>query len=251
MNIITKEPQGLLGIVRSGIRLFNAAFKENWLLALGAGALGSWWGSYAQGLGEDALTQLDRAPTWVILLAAASNIGATLLTLVMMRRVDNRARGLLPDLPDEIYIALHALPGFLLASLVYAALVVLGLIVFIVPGLLLMVYFGFYGYAMVLEERGPFRSLGQSFRLVEGQGAHPFLACLLVLALVVAIAVPVFLALGSLFMGLQGGVAAAGFPTWPLEALFGAAGNAMLEPLGIAMSLSIYYELRVRKKAAP
>jgi hypothetical protein len=251
MNIITKEPQGLLGIIRSGIRLFNAAFKENWLLALGAGALGSWWGAYSQGLGEDTLTQLDQAPAWVILLAVGSNIGATLLTLIMIRRVDNRARGLLPDLPDEFYVALHALPGFLLATLVYAALVMLGLIVFVVPGLLLMVYFGFYGYAMVLEEQGPFKALGRSFRLVDGQGAHPFLACLLVLALVVAIAVPVFLALGSLFMALQGGVAPARLTPWPVQALFGAAGNALMEPLGIAMSLSIYYELRVRKKAAP
>jgi len=53
-----------------------------------------------------------------------------------------------------------------------------------------------------------------------------------------------------MYMALQGVVAPAGFPAWPGEALFGAAGNMMLEPLGIAMSLSIYYELRVRKKVS-
>lgn len=248
MNIITKEPQGLAGILGSGFSLFNAAFRQTWPLALGTGLLGSWWGGYAQGLGEGTWVQLERAPAWVILLAVACNLGAALLSLVMVRRIDNIARGLLPDLLDEFYVALHAFPGFVLASLIYGAIILLGLVVFVVPGLLLMVYFGFYGYAMVLEEQGPFKAMGRSFRLVEGQGAHPFFACLVTLLLVLAIALPLFIGLGALFMALLGIGAAATFPDWLAEALLGAAGNAMLEPLGIALSLSIYYELRVRKK---
>jgi len=101
---------------------------------------------------------------------------------------------------------------------------------------------------LVLEGRGPIKSLEASFRLVEGQWwyAFGFIVLLIVGAVVIVSApvVPVAVVLEILGweQAFSGGIA---------EIVFGGLLNMVLEPLGLALTLSMYYELRARKPRIP
>lgn len=249
MSLVTREPQGPLEIIRGGLRLYKTSLSQTWWLALAAGLLGGWWGEYTEGLGESLPVQIERAGGATTLLGILCNLGTAALSLVIIRRTDHLARGLLPDLVDEGQVALGAMPGFLLASLIYLLLCAAGLLVFVAPGLYVLISFGFYGYFMVLEEHGPLQALRASFRLVEYQWWHAAGACALVLLLVLAVALPVFLALGVAFLAMDQVLAAVALPQWIGAWLMGAGGNALLEPLAVSLSLGVYYDLRARKAA--
>jgi len=101
---------------------------------------------------------------------------------------------------------------------------------------------------LVLEGRGPIKSLEASFRLVEGQWwyAFGFMLLIIVAAVVVISALVVPAAVVAEIMGwdfsVSGGLA---------EIALGGLLNMVLEPLGLALMLSMYYELRARKPRIP
>jgi hypothetical protein len=58
---------------------------------------------------------------------------------------------------------------YLILSLLTVFLIVLGLVLLIIPGIILMIWFSFSSYELILENRGVTRSLGESKRLVKGR----------------------------------------------------------------------------------
>jgi hypothetical protein len=244
MSFVISEPRGAAEIVKNGWRLALESFSRLWMFALAAGLLNSWWGVYADGqvqAGGDFSVSM-------LLLEALSALLAGLLSLIMLRRLDRLARGSLADLDDEFSAALRALLPFLLASLVYGLACAVGLVVFLAPGIFLLVALGFYYMYLVLEGCGPLAALGRSFRLVEGQWWHAFGVFLLTMLLLISAAAPLIL-LAAMAMDAQGGLPA--FSPQVTEVLLGGVINMLLQPLGLSLSLSLYYELRARKSALP
>lgn len=244
MSFQITEPRGMPGVFRNGWSLFLAAFSSLWMLALAAGLLSSWFGVYSELHPE----VLEGASFGMLALSLISTLLGTLLTMIMLRRLDNLARGLLADIDDEFNVAMRAFLPFCLASLLYGLGMVIGLFVLIVPGIFVMVAFGFYAMFMVLEGQGPIKSLEASFRLVEGQWWYAFgfvllliVAAVLIVTVLVVPAAVVTEILGW-EQGLFGGMA---------EIVFGGLLNMVLEPLGLAMTLSMYYELLARKPRIP
>lgn len=244
MNFQITEPRGMLGVFKNGWSLFAAAFSSLWMLALAAGLLNSWFGVYAEMHPE----VLQGDSLGMLALSLLSTLLGMLLMMIMLRRLDNIASGLLPDLDDEFNVAMRAFLPFCLASLLYGFGVVLGIIALVIPGIYVGVAFGFYTVYLVLEGRGPIESLKASFRLVEGQWLYAFAFMVLVIVaavtLVTALTVPV--AVVSEILGweqvLPGGMA---------DLVFGGLLNMVLEPLGLALTLSLFYEMRARKAGFP
>ena len=240
MSFRITEPRGMLGVFNNGWSLFVGAFPSLWMLALVAGLLSTWFGVYSELHPE----VLEGESFGILALSFVSTVLGTLLMMIMLRRLDNIASGLLADMDDEFNVAMRAFVPFFLASLLYGLVVVLGILVLIIPGIFVLVAFGFYSIFVVLEGKGPVKSLEASFRLVEGQWwyAFGFMVALVVAAVlcVTALVVPaaVLAEILGWEQGLFGGMA---------EVVFGGLLNMVLEPLGLALTLSMYYELRARK----
>ena len=244
MSFQITEPRGTVGVFKNGWSLFMAAFSSLWMLALAAGLLNSWFGVYSDLHPE----VLEGGSFGMLALSFVSTLLGMLLTMIMLRRLDNIARGLLADLDDEFNVAMRAFLPFLLSSLLYFLACMIGLVVLIIPGIYVGVAFGFYSMYLVLEGRGPIDSLAASFRLVEGQWwyAFGFMVLLVVAAVVTITALVVPAAVVAEILGweqgLFGGMA---------EVVFGGLFNMVLQPLGLALTLSMYYELRARKPLIP
>lgn len=104
---------------------------------------------------------------------------------------------------------------FTVATVIYALMVLVGLVFFVVPGIYLGIRFYFYGYFIVEEEAGPFEALGKSAQLTEGVRLELFLFFLALLGINmlgilcfgfgVLVSVPVSaLALAHVYRHLQG-----------------------------------------------
>ena len=244
MSFQITEPRGIPGVLKNGWQLFRAAFSSLWMLALAAGLLNSWFGVYSDLHPE----VLEGESFGILALSFVSTLLGMLLTMIMLRRLDNIARGLLADLDDEFNVAMRAFLPFLLSSLLYFLACMIGLVVLIIPGIYVGVAFGFYSMYLVLEGRGPIESLAASFRLVEGQWwyAFGFMVMLIVAAVVTITALVVPAAVVAEILGWEqgqfGGLA---------EVVFGGLFNMVLQPLGLAMTLSMYYELRARTPRIP
>ncbi|MDH3400969.1 MAG: hypothetical protein OEM03_08365, partial [Chromatiales bacterium] len=90
MSFQITEPRGILGVLKNGWLLFKAAFSSLWMLALAAGLLNSWFGVYSDLHPE----VLEGGSFGMLALSFVSTLLGMLLTMIMLRRLDNIARGL-------------------------------------------------------------------------------------------------------------------------------------------------------------
>ena len=72
-----------------------------------------------------------------------------------------------PQIAD-LFNGYEKLLNFIIASIIYAIIVGLGLIVFIVPGIILGIMFHFYSYFIVDKNMGPFEALRRSREITKG-----------------------------------------------------------------------------------
>jgi hypothetical protein len=61
-------------------------------------------------------------------------------------------------------------PAMLAAQLIYLALVILGLVPLVLPGLLVAVYFAFFGFTLITSRLNPLRALATSGSLARAHG---------------------------------------------------------------------------------
>jgi len=122
----------------------------------------------------------------------------------------------------------------LIVGLMYAVGVVIGLFVFVVPGLILLTIWSVAAPVVVLEHPGASRALGRSRELVRGNGWPVFgvVAVLEILVLILAFAIEVAAASAGSGVGIVVGVIV-GVLTAPLSALAAAV---------------LYFELRGRSR---
>jgi hypothetical protein len=89
---------------------------------------------------------------------------------------------------------------YLIASIMFFFIVVLGLIIFIVPGIMAFAAFRFYGPAIIEYKFGPFKALGYSFKITNHQRIEVLLFVLL--TIMIAKIVGIFSLLGIPFIVL-------------------------------------------------
>jgi len=109
------------------------------------------------------------------------------LNLVIVLRLWAQAEGLVRGGFDDWRVALAALPGALLAALVYVVATTLGTLAFIVPGAYLSVAWILWPMTCVVERCGGLASLSRSTALVSGRWL-PTAALVTVVTVVVAAA---------------------------------------------------------------
>ena len=122
------------------------------------------------------------------------------------------------------------------------SLAIIGLVVWIVPGIILLVSFNWFDAVLMIERTGPMQSLGRSWRLVSGERGRIFLAGLVVLIIVFIILFIISIIIEWILVFLLG--ASAGFAFF----LSGQIVTLLGIPLAAAFTAVVYLDLRVRKE---
>ena len=122
------------------------------------------------------------------------------------------------------------------------SLAIIGLVVWIVPGIILLISFNWFDAVLMIERTGPMQSLGRSWRLVSGERGRIFLAGLVVLIIVLIILFILSIIMELILVFLLG--ASAGFAFF----LSGQIVTLLGIPLAAAFTAVVYLDLRVRKE---
>ncbi|MGP3791113.1 hypothetical protein [Pseudomonas sp. B392_1p] len=122
----------------------------------------------------ETLTQLLLAEHYSAQLQGAGDLISGLLfyplySAALILYLDTRTRGLAPGLPALWNMALRLWPTLALLTALSSLLIMLGVSLFVLPGVWLMVKLAFAEYLLVLRGLRPLAALRESLRLTTGQ----------------------------------------------------------------------------------
>lgn len=146
-----------------------------------------------------------------------------------------------PDWRGAARIGLQNIVPILAATIVFGVMMIVGFAL-VVPGIILLISFGFYDAALMIERTGPMQSLGRSWRLVSGERWRIFWAGLVFLVIMLIVFGIIGLVLYFLLSGLLG--ASDDFAAYLSRQIV----NLLTLPLLASFSTVLYLDLRVRKE---
>ncbi|MDX1434111.1 MAG: hypothetical protein R3286_16840 [Gammaproteobacteria bacterium] len=197
MYTLPEAPGSIGETLDAGFKLLAACFKHviGWTLLMAAilylpiGLAGAW---LVNGGEPD--------PGVFVLLIPGIFIGIVVYLVVylgVVHRVGVIATGRLEPMRASMGVALRRTWRVVLAGLVYMLVVTIGMVLFIVPGVLFMLSMGFYMFCILLDGDGVFESLGRSHRLVWGKWWRTALIASVVMVIymiaVSAISIPMYM----------------------------------------------------------
>jgi hypothetical protein len=114
-------------------------------------------------------------------------VGTTTTGVVIKNASDQIEKGT-SNLGVSFNFAISKLPSLLVAQFVAGILTVIGLLLFIVPGIIIGIMFSLVIPTIIIEQKGAFESLGRSKKLVSKRWLKTF-ALLLILGIIVLIVI--------------------------------------------------------------
>jgi len=181
----------------------------------------------------------------VIPVAAAFGITGwvitTLSTGIAIKCSADILEGSRPSLSRGLNLTLSRISSLLAAGFIVGVLTILGLILFIIPGVIAAVMFSLTVQVIMVEQLGVSRSLRRSRELVAGRWTKTF-AVLLLVFLTTAIAYLV----GDVLIGSLGGPSDGTLRT--LRLVITSILTSLVQPLHPIALTYLYYSLRTREK---
>ena len=235
-------PQSIGGVLDNGFRLYRESLSQAYLLAAIAALVMAPVNLLQPYFVRTGVSGLIGTPG---LLLVAVGLAAALVYGALISRIDAVARGASLSLPQALLVGLQRMGPMILSGLGAVIIVVIGLCLFVVPGLIFMIWFFFAPFALVIERRGPIDSLSYSHAIVRG---HWWRTAALLTIMGIVLSVVYFLfGLGVSIAVISDPVAAAaGEVPWYVTLVVGPALAALIGPLTYALMLAIYYDLRLR-----
>ena len=144
--------------------------------------------------------------------------------------------------------ALPRLLPMLLAGILFTVALIVGLILLVVPGVILMVSLILYMMLVLIENKGPIDSLTGSHKLVWGNWwrSCAVLTVMAILLLVILFAVGLVMGVIMPFAGFA--LADAFVLGMVMQAISNALFYMFLGPLGTAVLIALYWDLKLRKQ---
>ena len=242
------EPLSIGGVLDNGIALFKATVTKTFPLALVGGLLSTLpeLVTRVTGLGplQSALLAGNIAlPMGMVAIASLLTMAAYLGVLAIQDAISNN-RSMAID--EAVLAGLTRLPAMFGASILYGVAVVFGMILLVVPGIIISVYWILYAIAVIADRKGPVQSLGYSYQLIKGYWwrTATILGVLGIIAMVLYTALIVFVA-GGVIGGVMESEESTGlliftFVVTPLV-------TAVLTPFFYAILLVTYNDLKLRR----
>jgi hypothetical protein len=105
-------------------------------------------------------------------------VGTTITGVVIKNASDQIEKGT-SNLNVSFNFAISKLPSLLIAQFVAGILIVIGMLLFIVPGIIIAIMFSLVLPTIIVEQKGIFESLGRSKKLVRKRWVKAFLLALI------------------------------------------------------------------------
>jgi hypothetical protein len=112
-------------------------------------------------------------------------VGTTITGVVIKNASDHIEKGT-SNLNVSFNFAISKLPSLLIAQFIAGLLIVIGMILFVVPGIIIAIMFSLILPTIIVEQNGIFESLGRSKKLVSNRWMKTF-ALLLILGIITLI----------------------------------------------------------------
>jgi Uncharacterised protein family (UPF0259) len=236
-------PQSIGGVLDNGFKLFRESFVQVFLLAVATSlvtAPSNYAGLY--------VLQNGSTPNVIGTLVGAGLLIALIATILLgaiVARIDGVARGEAVSVGDALSIGINRLPAMVVSWILVGLVVGVGLVLLIIPGLILAIWLLFGPYAVVVERLGPLQSLSYSWAIVRG---HWWRTAALV-TIVGIILIVIYIVLGivaSIAVFTNPETLSTGQMPWYVQFIVGPLLSGIAGPLGYAMLLAIYYDLKLR-----
>jgi hypothetical protein len=235
-------PQSIGGVLDSGFKLYRESLSQAYLLAAIAALVTAPANLLQPYFATVGVTGLFGTPGLVIV---AVVLAAVVTYAALIARIDAVARGAPLPLGQALLLGVKRMGSMILCGLVTLIVVVVGLILFIIPGFIFMIWFVFAPIAVVIAQRGPIDSLGYSYAIVHGHWWRT--AALFTIIGIVLMVVYLLFGLGVSIAVISDPVAAAaGQVPWYVTLIVGPALAALIGPLTYALMLAIFYDLQLR-----
>ncbi len=172
-------------------------------------------------------------------------IGGLVVAAACFRFLSSAYLGGHPHTGDSIGAALRRLPAIVVASVVIFAMVAIGTVFLILPGIWLLVALSVAIPALMLEGVGPFKAISRSLELVQGRWWATFGALLAMILFLVVIDFALGIALdGILLSGGQHSTTVLAIVSIVSYLI----AQMIVLPFEAAVLTMIYFDLRVRKE---
>jgi hypothetical protein len=132
-------------------------------------------------------------------------------------------------------LGVHAFVVLLLTSVVIAIIVFIGFVLFVIPGIYLLIRFAFVDPVVVLERKGVGEALVRSWTLVQGAWWRVFGIGLLVFVLLGLASGALSAALGSILPPRAAGA-------------IGILISIVVQPIAVSVLVLLYYDVRLRRE---
>jgi hypothetical protein len=252
---LASTPQDLGDIVLQGVRLGRLAYRRLFTLTTLIAFLGliptavQVWGVH-----DEVSFDIQTLDAWAHqftpaydFAAIATSVLSELLLVVLIRRIYVAARGQVGPAQAELQQAAKVWLWMILALVIYAIAVTVGLILLIVPGVILAVSLMFNMFGVALEGQKPVEALNASHHLVWGHWWRTLgmllLVCVPILVLMAVVATTLGIGPSGLDAPLRGRDI---FAEQVLEMVF----MAVFSPFIYSVLYVYYHDLRLRQQAA-
>jgi len=166
-------------------------------------------------------------------------VGTTTTGIVIKNASDQIEKGT-SNLGVSFNFAISKLPSLLVAQFIAGILAVIGMLLFIVPGIIITIMFSLVIPAIIVEQKGAFESLGRSKKLVSNRWLKTF-ALLLVLGIIALIVGGIVFVLALLF--------SASYPI--VNLLITSIMSAFVSPIYLIAITYLYYAMVAREIPPP
>jgi len=255
MAIQPTQPQGIGGVLDTAFQLYKSSFGAVWPISLLMAAVNVvpilFLVFGLSSLDPSALATNPLAmygePTMLIVAVLCGLLGLWIASALFLKQ---RAIGGDEAMTtgDALQAASRRVLTMFVAGILFGVAVVVGLILLVVPGLILMVSLILYMTLALFEDKGPVDSLVGSHKLVWGNWWRTcgVLTVMGILLFVILFAVGFIMALVIPFAGIA--LADAFVVGMIVQAVSNAAFYLFLGPLGTAMLIALYWDLKLRKE---
>lgn len=256
------SPQSIGGVLDNGFKLFRESFVQVFLLAVAISVITAPL-NYAAPYFATHGTNVNVAGTMfgvglLIVLAAIVVFNA------IVARIDGVARGNSVSLGDALAIGLNRLPAMIGAGIIWlivgsvggavvgiaavaggaATGISVGLLILIFA-LIVIIWFVFGPYAVIVERLGPVQSFAYSRAIVRGYWWRT--AALLTIVGIILMVIYVVLGIAaSISVFTNPETLSTGQLPWYVHFVIGPVLSGVGAPLGYALLLAIYYDLKLR-----
>jgi hypothetical protein len=175
-----------------------------------------------------------------------SVIGMTLARGALSKSVSESYLGNEVSVGEAYRFVLPKFGRLIWASILVGLIIMLGFVLFIVPGVIFSLWFALAAAVVVIEDRKATESMGRSRLLAKGNLGKIFLVSLTVFAIALVIGLLCSFAAGIL--GRLMSAPAGSMSLIAIQTLFNLAAQIIAGPIGATAIILLYYDLRIRKE---